>query len=219
MKLLYSTSSPFVRKITALIHELDLHERIERLPSAANPLQRDERITRYNPLGKVPVLVTDGGTPLFDSRVIADYLCSLVPGNRLLPADGESRWVVLRNQALADGLLDAALLVRYEIGPRPEAQRWSGWVEAQSAKIVAALDMLENEAAGWNGCFDLGMLAAGCALAYLDLRFAELEWRARCPVLAQVMAPVLARDSFVQTIPMLPAPAVSVASSIATPRP
>ncbi|EJN02707.1 glutathione S-transferase N-terminal domain-containing protein [Herbaspirillum sp. YR522] len=214
MKLLYSTSSPFVRKITILIHELGLNDRVERLPSAANPLQRDERITRYNPLGKVPVLVTDNATALFDSRVIADYLCSLVPGNALLPAQGDARWVILRNQALADGLLDAALLVRYEIGPRPEAHRWSGWVEAQSAKITAALDMLEHEAAAWAGRFDLAILAAGCALAYLDLRLAELEWRTRCPVLAQVMAPVLARDAFAQTVPVLPAP---VAPAIARP--
>ncbi|MFL9924444.1 glutathione S-transferase N-terminal domain-containing protein [Herbaspirillum lusitanum] len=213
MKLLYSTSSPFVRKITVLIHELGLHEGIERLPSAANPLQRDERITRHNPLGKVPVLITDSGLSLFDSRVIADYLCSLLPGNSLLPESGDTRWRILRDQALADGLLDAALLVRYEIGPRPETQRWAGWIDAQTAKIRAALDVLESEAAGWSGRYDLGIIAAGCALSYLDLRFAELNWRARCPALATIMAPVFERPAFLQTVPLLPTPPASPAAT------
>lgn len=207
MQLLYSTSSPFVRKIVMLVEALGLQARIERLPSAANPIRRDPRITAHNPLGKVPTLITDEGLALPDSKLIAEYLCALAPHEAVLAAQGPQRWRVLRQQALADGLLDAAVLLRYENATRPEALRWLQWTEGQMAKLEAALQALQDEfppPAG-QGPLNLGEIATVAALGYLDFRFAPLDWRARCPALAAVYAPVLARADIRASEPFIPA--------------
>lgn len=195
MQLLYSTSSPFVRKIVLLAEALGLAGRIERLPSAANPLKRDPRITRHNPLGKVPVLITDDGVSLVDSKLIAEYLCALAPRNEVLPAMGPRRWRVLRQQALADGVLESAVSLRYENATRPEALRWEVWSAGLMEKVQAALQALQDEfpEAGPAGVLDAGQIATVAALGYLDFRFADLDWRARYPQLASAYAPVLAR--------------------------
>ena len=200
MKIFYSPASPYVRKVLVVAHELGLDERIERLPSNAHPVNRDRSIVEMNPLGKVPTLVADDGSVLYDSRVIVEYLNAIGRGS-LVPRDGEARWRVMVEQALADGMLDAALLVRYEKVARPEAQRWKDWIDGQMDKIVCGLAALEARAAGFGERCDIGTIAFGCALGYLDFRFADFAWRDRHPNTAAWFEWFGGRDSMVATRP------------------
>ena len=183
MKLYHSSSSPYVRKCMFIAHHLGLADSIEKLPSAAHPVTRDQTILPSNPLGKVPTLICDDGTVLFDSRVICEYLDQLGKGT-FFPADGDSRWRVLTEQALADGMLDAALLARYEGAVRPEALRWADWTAGQMDKIAKSLARFEADIDPHSQRLDIVTVALGCALGYLDFRFNDFGWRERCPKLA-----------------------------------
>ena len=192
MKLYFSPFSPYVRKCLVVGHELGLDARITLLPSSAHPVTRDPTVIASNPLGKVPTLLTDDGQALYDSRVICEYLDGLAGGS-LFPKTGAARWQALTIQALGDGMLDAALLARYEDVARPEAIRWKEWRAGQLDKIETSLAYLERDlAGGLNGGAkalseraDIGTLTLGCALWYLDVRFAELNWRVRYTKVAQ----------------------------------
>lgn len=207
MQLLYSTSSPFVRKTVLLAQALGLEASIERLPSAANPLKRDPRITQYNPLGKVPVLITDDGLALLDSKLIAEYLCALAGNEQVLPASGAARWRILRQQALADGVLDVAVGLRYENATRPEAVRWPEWTQAQMRKLEAAMQSLQDEfpAPQPDAVLNVGEIAVVAALGYLDFRYADWSWRTRYPQLAAAYTSVLQRPDVAASTPHLPA--------------
>lgn len=183
MKLYFSPFSPYVRKCLVVGHELGLDARITLLPSAAHPIQRDQAIIANNPLGKVPTLLTDDGQALYDSRVICEYLDDLA-GGTLFPKTGAARWQALTLHALADGMLDAALLARYEDVARPEAIRWKEWRAGQLDKVETSLAHLEGNLQTLMGRVDIGSLSMACALWYLDVRFAELQWRGRYPKLA-----------------------------------
>lgn len=183
MKLYFSPFSPYVRKCLVVGHELGLDARITLLPSAAHPIQRDQAIIANNPLGKVPTLLTDDGQALYDSRVICEYLDDLA-GGTLFPKTGAARWQALTLHALADGMLDAALLARYEDVARPEAIRWKEWRAGQLDKVETSLVHLEGNLQTLMGRVDIGSLSMACALWYLDVRFAELQWRGRYPKLA-----------------------------------
>lgn len=197
MKLFFSPTSPYVRKVLACAHELGLSSRIELLPSKSGPVQRDASIVARNPLGKVPTLITDGGQALYDSRVICEYLDSL-GGSTLFPPPGPARWHALVLQALADGMLDACLLARYEDVLRPEAQRWDAWRAGQLDKVSTALAALEAATPALDEGVHIGTLAAGCALWYLDLRFADIGWRDGHPKVAAWWAAFGARPSMRQ---------------------
>ncbi len=186
MKLFFSPTSPYVRKCLVVATELGLAGRITLLPSQASPVAADARITASNPLGKVPTLITDDGQALYDSRVICDYLDALGAGG-LFPT-GSARWPALTQQALGDGLLDACLLARYEDVLRPEALRWADWRAGQLDKVGRALQVLEAAAPQLGGLAHIGTLTIGCALWYVDLRFAELAWRTHHPKLAAWLA-------------------------------
>jgi glutathione S-transferase len=170
------------------------------LPASAHPVDRDRTIVAHNPLGKVPTFFTDDGTVLFDSRVIVEYLNTLA-GGALVPRDGGLRWHVLVEQALADGILDAALLARYETAVRPENLRWAEWTAGQLDKIQCALDDLEKRVAGFGDRVDVGTIACACALGYLDFRFPAIAWRSGHPALASWFDKFGARDSMVETRP------------------
>lgn len=200
MKLFFSPASPYVRKCLVVAHEVGLADRIERLASAAHPVNRDASIVAVNPLGKVPTLLADDGTVLYDSRVICEYLNDLGRGG-LLPASGTARWRVLTEQSLGDGILDAALLARYEGAMRPEALRWADWTAGQLDKIHCGLAEIEAHAAAWGDTVDLGKITLACALGYLDFRFASLDWRARAPNAAAWFARINARASMQATLP------------------
>lgn len=194
MKLFHSATSPYVRKCLVVAHELGVDGRIERLPAAAHPVNRDASIVAANPLGKVPTFVTDDGTVLYDSRVVCEWLDTTF-GPRLIPRDGAARWQALVLQSLADGVLDAAILVRYETFLRPEALRWADWQAGQMDKIHTALQSLEQAPAQLQGRVDIGTLALACALGYLDLRFDAWGWRTRYPAVAAWAAGFMQRPS------------------------
>ncbi|CAN7766771.1 glutathione S-transferase [Variovorax sp. LjRoot84] len=178
MKIYFSPFSPYVRKCLVAGHELGLNDRIRLLPSNAGPIQRDKEIIAKNPLGKVPTFITDDGQVLYDSRVICEYLDDLAGGN-LFPRTGSARWAALTLQSLGDGILDGALLARYEDVARPEALRWSEWRAGQLDKAETSLAHLDSHPEMLEGRVDIGSLTVACALWYLDLRFANFDWRSR----------------------------------------
>ncbi len=206
MKLRYSPTSPYVRKVSVTAIELGLRERIERIPTDTQ--DRDSGLAEHNPLGKVPALILDDGGLLYDSPVICEYLDSLHGGPRIFPAAGPERWTALRQQALGDGILDAAILCMLEMVRRPDEFRWQRWIDHQTAKVVRAVGRLETEAAefegGLEGPLTIGQIAAGCALGYLDFRFPELDWRAGRPKLAAWYENFAQRPSMRQTMPKTP---------------
>lgn len=185
MKLFSSPTSPFARKVHVTAAILGISDRIEIVGTATTPVDTDEALAAANPLGKLPALVTDDGDTLYDSRVICEYLVSLADNDNLLPAAGAARWAALCQQTLADGLMEAAILRRYEVVLRPEDKRSTEWDEAQKEKIERTLDAFEL------GVDDLadeptsGTIAIGCALGYLDLRFRDEGWRQDHPKLAE----------------------------------
>jgi glutathione S-transferase len=183
MKLHFSATSPYVRKCLVVAHELGVADRIGLLPSNAHPVQRDAALVAQNPLGKVPTLVSDDGLVLYDSRVICEYLDSRF-GGALFPREGAARWQALTLQSLADGMLDAALLARYEEALRPEPQRWAGLARRPARQGAHLAGSARSRAAGLAGRVDIGTLALGCALGYLDLRFERLGWRGQYPQVA-----------------------------------
>jgi glutathione S-transferase len=183
MKMYYSPASPFVRKCMFLAHHLGLADRIEKLPSAAHPVNRDQSILPVNPLGQVPTLITDDGVVLYDSRVICEYLDEVGQGS-FFPSSGAARWRVLTEQALADGILDAALLSRYEGAVRPENFRWADWTAGQMSKITVGLAHFEKSLNTGAQRVDIGTVTLGCALGYLDFRFPDFGWRGNYPNLA-----------------------------------
>jgi glutathione S-transferase len=200
MKLYYAAASPFVRKCLVSAHELKLRERLELVPATPHPVNRDRALVAQNPLGKIPTLLLDDGTALYDSRVICEYLNDLAKGS-LLPPPGAARWSVLVEQALADGIMDAAVLTRYETFARPENLRWSDWVAGQLDKVHCGLAELERRAPDLAHRVDLGTIALGCALGYLDFRYASLGWRDRHPATAAWLAGFAQRESMRATAP------------------
>jgi glutathione S-transferase len=199
LSLYWGSASPFVRKVMVVAHELGLQDEVIRLDSAAHPVDRDARIQAFNPLGKVPAARTDDGTVLFDSRVICEYL-DATAGGGLFPPPGAARWTALRRQALADGLLDAALLVRYERLARPEASQWLVWIDRQLEKVADALDAMAADVPD-PGCADIGAIACACALGWLDFRFPELDWRTGRAALGDWHAGFDRRPAMVATRP------------------
>lgn len=169
MKLYWAPASPYARKVLLLAHEAGLFEKLELIDGRGTPWDRNAETAAYNPLGKVPCLIPAEGPALYDSRVICEYLDSLHEGPTFFP-QGEARWRALTLQSLADGLLDAGLLLRYE-AMRPEGERSASWIAGQTAKTEAALDRLEARwIAHLNGPLDIGHLAAASALGWLAFR-------------------------------------------------
>ena len=201
MKLYHSPASPFVRKALVAAHETGLAGRVELATIALTPVAGNAELNRENPIGKIPALVLEDGTTLYDSRVICEYLDTRHDGPRLFPAEGPERWTALRRQALADGLLDAAILGRYETFLRPEERRWADWIDGQRAKFRRALDALDGEADDFGGTVDIGTIAAACAADYLDFRSIDDGWRDRRPRLAAWLETFAARPSMQATRP------------------
>ena len=166
---------------------------------AAHPINRDQGVVAHNPLGKIPTLITDDGVDLYDSRVICEYLNGQGDGH--LTRDGGERLRSSVEQALADGIMDAAVLARYETVARPEALRWNDWTAGQLEKVSSGLDVLESRAGAFGTRVDLGTIAIGCALGYLDFRYASLGWRDKHPNAAGWFAKFAARESMIATRP------------------
>lgn len=203
LKLIGSNTSPYVRKVRVVMAEkkLDYTYVVEDVMAA------NTTITHYNPLGKVPCLVLEGGEAIFDSRVIVEYLDALSPVGKLIPPSGRERAEVKTWEALADGLLDAALLVRMEMTwpGRTAEQRSQAWIDRQMGKIHAALSAISHGLSDKPFCcgihLSLADIAVGAALGYLDFRFPDVNWRDTHPNLAKLHEKLLQRASFQQTVP------------------
>lgn len=198
MKLRYSPTSPYVRKVTMTIIECGLENQVERV--LTNAWAEDTDLPADNPLGKVPALVPDDGPALFDSPVICEYLDSRHGGAPLFPAIGPARWAALRFQAIGDGLNDAAVLRRLEV-MRPDGERSDKWAARQAAAMTRSLDALEADADALAAGFTIGSIAVMAALGYLDLRFADDNWRNDRPKLAAWFAEMAQRPSYLSTLP------------------
>ena len=192
MRLLSAPPSPFGRKVKMTAHMKGLLDRIE--VESVDTLHANPRLAAQNPLSKIPVLILADGTQIYDSKVICEYLDSLSPSPRLFPASGPERWKTLTLGALADGIMEAALLSVYEKRFRPEDKWVPSWLERQQAKIDAALKMLESAPPQWGAHPEYGHLALAAALGYLDLRL-EGRWRTGHPRLVAWL------DAFSNAVP------------------
>lgn len=200
MKLIGTFTSPYVRKVRVVAAE----KKVEYTWAADNPWQPDTSVGAYNPLGKVPVLVLEDGTALFDSRVIVEFLDHVSPISRLIPADHRERIEVRRWEALADGVLDAGIAVRLE-KQRPATERSPGWIDRNHAKVLRGLDAIDAQLEGRNWCagagYSLADIAVGCCVGWLDFRFPDLGWRDDRANLSRLAAKLGERPSFADTVP------------------
>ena len=200
MKLWFNPASPFARKVRIVARETGLAGRIEEVSIMVSPVKPHGELARENPLVKIPALSTNLGT-LYDSAVICEYLDSLHGGKTLFPKSGAERWGALRLQALGDGILEAAVLMRYEGAVRPQALQWADWVTGQLGKVRGGLAALEMECAGWGDRFEIGQLTAACVLGYLDFRFPEEAWRKSHSTLEKWYSSVAERPAMKATVP------------------
>ncbi len=200
MKLIASLTSPYARKVRVVIAE----KHIECELQIDVPWDADTHVPDYNPLGKIPVLVLDDGTALYDSRVIVEYLDFASPVHNLLPKDARGRIAAKRWEALADGVTDAAATLHLE-KKRPDAQQSPSWIERQEQKITRGLAAVAKDLGENAWCmadnYSLADIAVGCMLGYLDLRFAAMPWRETHPNLARLATRLNERTSFKATMP------------------
>ena len=202
MKLIGSLTSPYVRKVRIVMAEkkLDYHLEIE-------DVWGSDHILEANPLGKVPCLVMEGGEAVFDSRVIVEYVDTLSPVGRLIPERGRERAEVRTWEALGDGVAEAAILARLEAtwAGRADGERSQAWIDRQMRKVSASLAAMSKGLGDKPWCsgihFSLSDIAVGCALGYLDFRFAHIDWRSDHPNLARLYEKLAPRQSFIDTAP------------------
>ena len=201
MKLFGTLSSPYVRKVRIVLAEKKLDYQFL-LEDLASP---DSKLQEVNPLGKVPCLVMDDGTPIYDSSVIVEYLDTLSPVAKLIPPSGRERAEVRRWEALADGVMDAAVLVRLEQTRRPAKQQSPEWIQHQMGKVGVGLQAMSEELGAKPFCngnqYSLADIAVGSALGWLDFRFPQIDWRSDYANLAALFEKLSARQSFKDTIP------------------
>ena len=201
MKLIGSQTSPYVRKVRVVLAEkkLDYGYELENVWGA------ETKIHLSNPLGKVPCLLMEDGSSMYDSRVIVEYLDTLTPVCKLLPPNGRDRSDIKVWEALADGVLDAAVLVRLEKTLRPDEQQSAAWIERQNGKVHGGLAVMSANLGESPFCkgnhYTLADVAVGCTLGWLSFRFPEIDWRGDYPNLARLFDKLSERASFKDTVP------------------
>lgn len=201
MKLYYSPTSPFVRKVNVFAREVGLGKHIEWVKT--NPWQAEDILTAKNPLSKIPTLITSDGLVIYDSRVICEYLDTLHDGDKLHPGKGQQRWQVLRLQALADGILESGIL-RFLEAKRTKEQQSIDWDTTQKASVERGLDYLESAISDWCENLDIGVITVACALGWLDFRIPNENWRIKRPQLEAWFAEFSKRESMLTTMPAEP---------------
>ena len=201
MKLIGANASPYVRKVRIVMAEkkIDFQHVLE------NPWAADTKVPESNPLGKIPCLVMEDGGAVFDSRVIVEYLDTINPVNKLIPASGRARVEVRCWEALGDGICDAAILARLE-SQRPKGQQSPDWIKRQMGKVeqglAAAARGLGDKPWCAGNTYTLADIATGVALGYLDFRYSQIEWRKSYPNLGKLADKLAARPSFTDTVPV-----------------
>ena len=198
MRLRHSPSSPFVRKVMVALHETGLIDQVTLESGATTPFDSNPEVVAINPLGKIPCLVTPEGEGIYDSTVITRYLYGLHGGEKLYPT-GAAEIPTLVLEATGNAMMEAGIAVVYEGRLREEGKRSEEWMAAQRAKIARALDALEGRK--FADKLDIGQIALGCALGYLDFRFEAWDWRSGRPGLAAFARRMAKRPSFEATKP------------------
>jgi glutathione S-transferase len=202
VELYYTPTSPYVRKVLVTAHELGLADRLTLTYLRPSPAAPDPTLSASNPLSKIPTLRLEDGTPLYDSPVICDYLDALAD-HRLTPSAGPERWRTLRVQALADGMLDAGILLFYESTQRPAELQWPTFLASQATRVEQGLDVLEREVAAFPETPDIGQIAAACTLGWLAFRSPVPNLRDGRPRLFAWYDAFSQRPSMVATAPRL----------------
>ncbi|MCM1512813.1 MAG: glutathione S-transferase N-terminal domain-containing protein [Oxalobacter formigenes] len=201
MKLIGTPTSPYVRKVRIVLNEKKIDYDFV-LEDLGNP---SSRLAELNPLGKVPCLVMEGSKTLYDSSVIVDYLDAITPVGRLIPPGGRSRAEVKCWEALANGIMDASILVRLEETKRPVQQRSPDWIKLQMGKVHTGLKAMSAQLGGKTWChenaYSLADIAVGCALGWLAFRFGQLNWQSEYENLSRLFERLMERPSFQETIP------------------
>lgn len=201
MKLIGSLTSPYVRKVRIVANEK--HIELEFVVDI--PWSPDTKVSEFNPLGKVPVLVLDDGSTLFDSRVIVEYLDTVTPVSRLIPEGNRQRIAVKRWEALADGITDSAALIFIERNQRAPEHQSHAWITRQEQSVFRGLEAMSEELGEKKWCtgdsMNLSDIATGCALGYLDFRFTEIKWREAHPNLAKLVDRLNEMKAFKETLP------------------
>lgn len=199
MKIYGDLISPFVRMTIVTAHEVGLSDKVQHVVEAVKPTEVNPRLAALSPIGKIPVLETDHGHGIHDSRVIIEYLCHVAGNSTLIPDDGVKRFKVLTLQALGQGLADSAVAYRYEIGVRPEGLQWQAFMDRTVTRINAVLDDLEINWGASLADVNAGSIAVAVTLGYIDFRLGELNWRSGRPKLTAFHADFAARASMVKT--------------------
>ena len=199
MKLVYSPPSPFVRKVTTLIHHVGLNDHIELINVKTTALSVAEEARAANPLGKIPVMILGDGKAIFDSRVITRYLDEFA-GSNLYPQ--EKIYDILTLEALADGIMESAVSITYESKLRPDNEQSPSWMEAQWSKVLHAVKALDDgEFKAIDGEINMGQIALACALGYLDFRHDARQWRIGHSNLASWNDKMMKLPALIKTIP------------------
>lgn len=199
MKLYYAAPSPFSRKVRVLARELGLTESIEEIAVHTTPVSPAAEVTAVNPTSRIPTLVTDDGSSIYDSAVICEYLQALASPQA--KPDGAKKWKVLTRQSLIDALLDACLAYRYEVVLRPSELHWKPWLDAQLGKIHSGLTALAHDLPAVGRNLEVDAIAAACALGWLEFRMPELDWKTAHPSLLTFYESIASRPSMLNTHP------------------
>jgi glutathione S-transferase len=202
MKLIFSPTSPFVRKVRIAAIELGLIDKIEFMPITVAPGQpNDQYMHEVNPLKKIPALILDNGDVIIDSYVIAEYLDELAGGGKLIPASGPARWKVKSDHSLLQGMLDSMLLCRYEKAVRPQGLQWQAWSDDHWNRAWQGMARFDKQADVLSRPLDIVQIALVCVLGYADFRFADCGWRKAYPNLDAFHEKMLARPSVKISLP------------------
>lgn len=199
MKIYGDLISPFVRMTMVTAHEVGLGSKVEHIVEAVRPTEVNARLSALSPIGKIPILETDHGHGIFDSRVIIEYLAHVAGNAEVIPDEPVKRFKVLTLQALGQGLSDSAVAYRYETGVRPKGLQWEDWMTRTVTRINAALDDLDRNWGDTLASVNAGSIAAAVSLSYLDFRLGDLGWRNGRPALQAFHEQFSRRDSMVKT--------------------
>jgi glutathione S-transferase len=199
MKIYGDTLSPFVRMAVVTAHEVGLGSKVEHVVMGVKPTEVNPAVAALSPIGKIPVLETDHGHGLYDSRVIIEYLCHVAGNSTLIPDDGVKRFRVLTLQALGQGLADSAVGYRYETAARPQGLQWADWLARTRTRLNTGFDDLEHN---WQPCLaevNAGSIAVAVMLSYIDYRIPDIQWRSARPKLQAFLETFSQRESMKKT--------------------
>lgn len=199
MKIYGDTISPFVRMCLVTAHECGLSGKLEHVREAVKPTQANPKLTALSALGKIPILETDHHHPLYDSRVIIEYLAHVAGNKTLIPDDGVKRFRILTLQALSQGLADVCVAYRYETAARPQGLQWADWMARTEQRINAAIDDMDRNWQAELTDVTAGTIAMAVALAYIDFRLPAFKWRDTRPNLSAFHEKFSARESMLKT--------------------